>query len=48
MQVNYDDIEFLKKMTVLRILRKKGEAETIRLYPEYTNFILSIFQKMEK
>lgn len=42
MQLHSDDIEYIKKTTVLRILKKKGEAETIRLYPEYTDFILKV------
>ena len=42
MQLHFNDIEFIKKTTVLRILKKKGESEAMRLYPEYTNFILRV------
>ena len=42
MHTDQDNIEEMKKMTVLRIIRKRGELEALRLYPEYTSFILKV------
>lgn len=35
------DFDLPKKMHALNIWREKGETEALRLYPEYTGFIIS-------
>lgn len=42
MQVHPNDIDFIKKMNILRLLKKRGATETMRLYPEFTSFILRV------